>query len=74
MVAVRATGRDANFDYIEADSPSAAAAVDRRIRDRVRALLRLPQSGRPGRVDGDTVQILRVLHGSQHWPDELPPR
>ena len=22
-------------------------------------------------VDGDTVRILRVLHGAQMWPDEL---
>jgi toxin ParE1/3/4 len=24
------------------------------------------------RIIGDTVRILRVLHGAQHWPDELP--
>jgi toxin ParE1/3/4 len=24
------------------------------------------------RVIGDTVRILRVLHGAQRWPDEMP--
>jgi addiction module RelE/StbE family toxin len=70
--------REAIFDYIEADNPRAAAAVDKR-------------SGRPGRVEGtrelvitrtpyivayriigDTVRILRVLHSSRLWPDDMP--
>jgi addiction module RelE/StbE family toxin len=25
------------------------------------------------RIDGETVSILRVLHGAQEWPDELQP-
>ncbi len=25
------------------------------------------------RIDGETVRILRVLHGAQEWPDELQP-
>jgi toxin ParE1/3/4 len=24
------------------------------------------------RIVGDTVRILRVLHGAQQWPDEIP--
>ena len=83
--------RDAIFDYIEADNRRAAAAVDRRISDRVNLLQRLPRSGRPGRVEdtreliitrtpyivayriiGDTVRILRVLHSSRRWPDDMP--
>jgi len=24
------------------------------------------------RITGDTVQILRVLHGAQKWPDKMP--
>jgi len=44
--------RDAIFDYIEADNPRAAARLDKRIEDRVASLRRLPNSGRPGRVEG----------------------
>jgi addiction module RelE/StbE family toxin len=80
--------RAAIFDYIEADSPRAAVAVDDRIREQVEVLVRFPQSGRKGRVEGtreliiirtpyivayciqgDTVRILRVLHGAQRWPE-----
>ncbi len=83
--------REAIFDYIEADNPHAAAAVDKRISDRVNTLRRLPSSGRPGRVEGtrelvitrtsyiiayrvigDAVRILRVLHSSRLWPDDMP--
>ncbi len=83
--------RDAIFDYIEADSPRAAVAVDDRIETRVEGLAQFPEMGRPGRVEGtrelviagtpyiaayriqgDSVRILRVLHGAQRWPDEIP--
>jgi addiction module RelE/StbE family toxin len=83
--------RNAIFDYIEADSPRAAIAVDDRIRTRVEGLALFPEMGRPGRIEGtrelvihrtpyiaayrivgDTVRILRVLHGAQQWPDEMP--
>jgi toxin ParE1/3/4 len=83
--------RDAIFDYIEAESPRAAVAVDKRISDRIKVLQQLPRSGRPGRVEGtreliitrtpyivayriigDTVRILRVLHSSRQWPDDMP--
>jgi toxin ParE1/3/4 len=83
--------RTAIFDYIEADSPRAAVAVDDRIQACVENLTRFPEMGRPGRIEGtrelvisrtpyiaayriagDTVRILRVLHGAQQWPDEMP--
>ena len=38
------------YDYIEGDSPRAAADVDDRLTERIRALLEFPQSGRPGRM------------------------
>jgi toxin ParE1/3/4 len=82
--------RSAIFDYIEADSPRAAIAVDDRIREEVEVLARSPQSGRKGRVEGtrelvisrtpyivayritgNTVRILRALHGSRRWPDDM---
>jgi toxin ParE1/3/4 len=44
--------RIAIFDYIEADGPQAAIAVDERIREQVETLARFPQSGRLGRVEG----------------------
>jgi toxin ParE1/3/4 len=85
--------REAIFDYIEADSPQAAITVDDRIREQVEELMKFPELGRAGRVDGtrelviqrtpyiaayriagNTVRILRVLHGAQIWPEELPER
>jgi toxin ParE1/3/4 len=83
--------REAIFDYIEADSPQAAIIVDDRIREQVEGLMKFPEMGRPGRIDGTreliiqrtpyiaayrivgkTIRILRVLHGAQMWPEELP--
>jgi addiction module RelE/StbE family toxin len=83
--------REAIFDYIEADSPQAAITVDDRIRQQVEELMKFPEIGRPGRIDGTreliiqrtpyiaayriagkTIRILRVLHGAQMWPQELP--
>ena len=85
------TDREAIFDYIEADSPQAAITVDDRIRQQVEELMKFPEIGRPGRIDGTreliiqrtpyiaayriagkTIRILRVLHGAQMWPQELP--
>jgi len=82
--------RDAIFDYIEADSPQAAIAVDERIHAQVGGLAKFPESGRPGRIEGtrelmiqrtpyiaayriagDTVRILRILHGAQRLPEEM---
>ncbi|MBS1823373.1 MAG: type II toxin-antitoxin system RelE/ParE family toxin [Acidobacteria bacterium] len=44
--------REAIFDYIEAESPLAAVAVDDRIREQAEALKDFPEMGRPGRVEG----------------------
>ena len=44
--------RSAIFDYVEADSPQAAFAVDTRIQEQVETLARFPDSGRPGRIEG----------------------
>jgi addiction module RelE/StbE family toxin len=44
--------RDEIFDFIEADSPRAAAEIDLRIRDEIRTLLTFPEAGRPGRIRG----------------------
>lgn len=82
--------RDNIFDYIEQENPRAAVAVDDRIRDQVDGLVKFPETGRPGRIEGtrelvinrtsyiaayrilgDTVRILRVLHGAQLWPDDM---
>ena len=83
--------RESIFDYIEADNPRAAVAVDDRIETRVEGLARFPEMGRPGRIEGtrelvisgtpyvaayrvtgEAVRILRILHGAQQWPDEMP--
>jgi toxin ParE1/3/4 len=53
--------RSAIFDFIEADSQSAAIAVDLRVMKRIDRLRRFPESGRPGRVEGTReVVILRT--------------
>jgi addiction module RelE/StbE family toxin len=83
--------REAIFDYIEADSPRAAIAVDERIQECVENLVDFPEMGRVGRVagtrelvvtrtpylaayriEGNAVQILRLLHGSRQWPEDMP--
>ncbi len=82
--------RDRIFDYIEQDNPFAAIAVDERISRQVGLLIKFPECGRLGRIDGprelvightpyvvayqivgETVRILRVLHGAQLWPATL---
>ena len=82
--------RDAIFDYLEAENPRAVIAVDECIQTQTEGLLRFPESGRPGRVEGtcelvilrtpyiaayairgDTIRILRVLHGAQLWPEDV---
>ncbi|PJI45585.1 MAG: type II toxin-antitoxin system mRNA interferase toxin, RelE/StbE family [Rhizobium sp.] len=44
--------RNLIFDYIEAENPSAAIAVDERIASAVAQLRDFPDSGRKGRVEG----------------------
>jgi len=46
------TDREEIFDYIEADSPRAAIAVDERILRCVEGLARFPEMGRTGRIEG----------------------
>ena len=50
--------REAIFDYIEADSPRAAVAVDQRIEAAVGRLVDCSESGRPGRVEGTRELVL----------------
>jgi toxin ParE1/3/4 len=85
--------REAIFDYIQADSPQAAVAVDDRIQICVEGLAQFPNMGRNGRVPGtrelvisgtpyiaayrlagNTLRILRILHGAQEWPEEMSKR
>ncbi len=44
--------RDEIFDFIEADNPRAAVAVDDRIKDQTKRLVMFPEAGRIGRVEG----------------------
>ena len=44
--------RDAIFDYIEADNPAAAAALDELFSEKAERLTDHPKLGRPGRVEG----------------------
>ena len=44
--------RVAIYDYIDGDSPSAAADLDDRLMERIPGLLDFPKSGRPGRLAG----------------------
>jgi len=57
---------DAARAYIVSDN---TAAANKQVEYVMTALLRLadfPESGRPGR---DVLEILRVLHERQRWPD-----
>jgi toxin ParE1/3/4 len=60
--------RDSIFSHIEGQNAVAAIAVDERIASTAQRLRDFPESG----IVGDTIRILRVLHGAQRWPDELP--
>jgi addiction module RelE/StbE family toxin len=53
--------RDEIFDYIEADSPRAAVAVDDAIRDQVEKLMEFPDLRRPGRVPGSRELVVTGL-------------
>ena len=72
--------------YIAADNPAAAQKVVLHIVHNIEQLLAdNPRLGRPGRVPGtrelvipvpyrlqrNTIQILRIYHGSRRWPDSL---
>lgn len=53
--------RDAIFDYIEADNPAAALALDELFSEKAERLTDHPRLGRPGRVEG-TREL--VVHGN----------
>lgn len=53
--------RDSIFDYIEADSPRAAIAIDDAIAKAARQLIDFPQSGRIGRVAGTRELVVSAL-------------
>lgn len=55
--------REEIYNYIRADSPSAARMVDERIVSHARRLLLFPGSGRPGRV-ADTREL--PIPGTSH--------
>lgn len=47
------------FDYIEAENPQAAIAVDTRIERSIAQLARFPESGRTGRIDGTRELVIQ---------------
>lgn len=53
--------RDAIFDYIEAENPSAAIRVDNAIADQAAQLIDFPLSGRTGRVPGTREGVVTGL-------------
>lgn len=74
--------------YIALTNPQTAARLAERIRRASRRLGDLPRVGRPGRCPGtrelvvtdtsyritpDAIEVLRVLHGRQRWPDVIDP-
>jgi toxin ParE1/3/4 len=60
--------RETIFDTIAADNPRAAVAADQRISDRVNRLLRLPRSGRPGRINGTREMVItRTPYIVAYW-------
>lgn len=65
--------RDEIFDYIEADNPRAAIAMDQLISERTQLLMDFPESGRVGRIEGTRELVIirtpyvaayRVLEGA----------
>ena len=63
---------DREFDFLAAKNPQAARTVFVRIVALVRRLADFPNSGLPYvvvyRVSGESVQILRIFHTRQEWP------
>lgn len=51
--------REEIFDYIEADSPRAAVAVDELIASQVGLLIEYPEAGRMGRIEGTRELAIR---------------
>ena len=51
--------RNTIFDFIEADSPQAAATVDGLIEKQVEVLFRFPEMGRTGRIAGTRELVIQ---------------
>ncbi|HEX7788929.1 MAG TPA: type II toxin-antitoxin system RelE/ParE family toxin [Afipia sp.] len=51
--------RERIFDFIENDDPRAAMSVDERIAAQVLVLMRFPEGGRPGRIEGTRELVVR---------------
>jgi toxin ParE1/3/4 len=51
--------RNRIFDYLEAQSPKAAASIDERLESAAHRLVDFPESGRPGRVVGTRELVIR---------------
>jgi toxin ParE1/3/4 len=50
--------RNAIYDFIDANNPRAAIAVDDRIEEAVERLVQFPMSGRIGRVEGSRELVI----------------
>jgi toxin ParE1/3/4 len=51
--------RERIFDFIEKEDPRAAISVDDRIATQISVLLRFPEGGRPGRIEGTRELVIR---------------
>jgi toxin ParE1/3/4 len=78
-------------EYIARDNPDAAREIALKIVDATERIIKFPEVGRSGRVNGtrelvvsgtpylvvyrlkkNAVHFVRVLHGSQKWPNRKP--
>ncbi len=59
---------DAEASYIAEDDPAAARVAVARIMSAVSHLSQQPRLGRPYRVRGNGIEILRVFHVSRRLP------
>jgi len=54
-------------DYLLENHPELATTIIERIFKSVSELKLFPARGRPG--VGETIRVLRVLHGARRWPE-----